>query len=532
MTVAEYIADQLFREGVRYVFGIPGGPSIPYLEAFRRTGIEFILTSNEAAAGIMAAVIARLTGIPGVCHATFGPGATNLSTGAGSAFLDRSPLIIFTSEMSNSMINRTTQMNIDHQKLFAPITKDTMRLSPANAGSVLHKAFRICREEYPGPVHIGLPSGISDAEAGNLNVPEDSAATSPGEKPAEEIAGLLGNTRRPVMAVGMTSARHFVGPRLASFLEKFRMPVVVTPMAKGIIPEDHPCYAGVLFHALSDYLEDLYSHADLIIGLGYDPVEFNYESWMPDIPLVHFDTKVADMPSSIRAIQFAGPPDEWFRVLENLNPGLLAFNPKELLPVKDEMEAVFAGFSGHFGPVTAMRVLRDELPEKAIVTADVGSHLHLAGQYWKCRGNQNLLMTNGWSGMGFGLPAALAAQLASPGSTVVCLTGDGGFLMMAGEIITARRYNLPVITVVFSDGELNLIRIKQSWEDISPYGTMLYTGDLFGSDRFFGVKVLTADSEETMIKAVNDSLSMNEPVIINTIIDPEDYKWLVVRQKS
>jgi acetolactate synthase-1/2/3 large subunit len=334
------------------------------------------------------------------------------------------------------------------------------------------------------------------------------------------------------MAVGLTSARLHAGPMLDSFLQKFRMPVVVTPMAKGIISEDHSCYTGVLFHALSDYSEEIISRADLIIGLGYDPVEFNYESWIPDVPLVHFDTRCTDMPSSVRAVRFAGTPDEWFTVLDNLNAGLLTFNPKQLESLRDEMEAVFAGFSGHFGPVTALRIMQDELPRDTILTADVGSHLHLAGQYWKCRGSRRLLMTNGWSGMGFGIPAALAAQIVSPGSTIACLTGDGGFLMMAGEIITARRYGLRVIVVVFSDGELNLIRLKQSWQNISPYGTLLFTGDLFESDRFFGVKVLTAGTEEEMIKAVNDSLALNEPVIINAVIDPDDYKWLVVRQKS
>ena len=157
MTIAEYIANQLFNHGVRYVFGIPGGPSIPYLEAFRSAGIEFILTSNEASAGIMADVTARLTGIPGICHATFGPGATNISTGVGGALLDRSPVIVFTSEMDDIMINRTTQMNINHQKLFEPLTKATFRMSANNVTEVMESAFRLCQEPYPGPVHIGLP---------------------------------------------------------------------------------------------------------------------------------------------------------------------------------------------------------------------------------------------------------------------------------------------------------------------------------------------------------------------------------------
>jgi len=172
------------------------------------------------------------------------------------------------------------------------------------------------------------------------------------------------------------------------------------------------------------------------------------------------------------------------------------------------------------------------LPEDTILTVDVGSHLHLAGQYWRTSGKQNIIMTNGWSAMGFGLPAAFAAKIVSPGSTVVCVTGDGGFLMTAGEILTARRHNLQVIIVVFSDGELNLIKLKQSWQNIPPYGTILYSGDLFDSASFFGIRVINADSEESMRIAINEALSLNEPVIINARIDPEDYKWLIVRKKS
>ena len=139
-------------------------------------------------------------------------------------------------------------------------------------------------------------------------------------------------------------------------------------------------------------------------------------------------------------------------------------------------------------------------------------------------------MTNGWSSMGFGIPAAMAAQLNDPDATVVCITGDGGFLMMAGEIITMKRYNLPVIVVVFSDGELNLIKIKQSWKELPAYGTLLYQNDLFGADTFLGIKVLRADSLEGMRKATIEALSVNEPVIINAVIDPDDYKWLIVRR--
>jgi len=161
-TLAEQLIKSLRALGVKYVFGIPGGPSIPYMEAMRNNGIEFILVSNEQSAAIMADVSARLTGIPGVCHATFGPGATNLSTGVAGALLDRSPVIALTTEVKDKDINRKVQMNIDHQALYRPITKWTVRLSRDNFKYAIRKAFETAASEVPGPVHIGLPSNIDD----------------------------------------------------------------------------------------------------------------------------------------------------------------------------------------------------------------------------------------------------------------------------------------------------------------------------------------------------------------------------------
>jgi acetolactate synthase I/II/III large subunit len=530
MTIAEYIANQLFKNGVRYVFGIPGGPSIPYMEAFKGAGIEFILTSNEASAGIMADVTARLTGIPGICHATFGPGATNISTGVGGALLDRSPVIVFTSEMDDMMLNRTTQMNINHQKLFEPLTKATYRLNTGNVVEVMESALRLCREPYPGPVHIGLPADISDIEINTASPAGFMTENNYYQNNIQKVISLLERSRRPLLAVGLTAARLDLKDKLLSFLDTYKMPVVLTPMAKGVIPENHPCYAGVLFHSLSDYLENIYEISDLVIGIGYDPVEFNYESWMPDVPLLHFDIMEIDMSSKTSVTQYIGQVEEWFVILKNLKTGSLIFEESVIKGIRDEMASVYNGFTSHFGPAAALKILQDELPEDTILTSDVGSHLHLIGQFWDTHEKGKLIMTNGWSTMGFGIPAAMAAQLNYPEATVVCVTGDGGFLMMAGEIMTLLRYNLPVIVVVFSDGELNLIKLKQSWKELPAYGTLLYQSDLFGADIFLGIKVLRADSLEEMRKAIIEALSVNEPVIINAVIDPEDYKWLIVRR--
>jgi acetolactate synthase-1/2/3 large subunit len=423
-------------------------------------------------------------------------------------------------------------MNIDHQALFAPLTKATFRAGPKNLKSVINSAIRICRASYPGPVHIGLPTGIAETE-----IPDEFPET--GDEPVtgkyfhndlQRVISELDKSRHPLLAIGLTAARHNLQSQILETLDYYRIPAVVTPMAKGLIPENHPSYAGVLFHSLSDYLDDLLEKTDLVIGIGYDPVEFNYESWLGELPLVHFDTLVTDMPASGNILQYIGHPDEWFSILRNLNRSSLVSDLHIVKGIRDEMTAVFNGFTNHFGPAAALKILQEELPEDVVMTADVGSHLHLAGQFWNTYGSGKLIMTNGWSSMGFGIPAALGAQMASPDSTVVCITGDGGFLMMAGELVTARRYNLPVIIVVFSDGELNLIKVKQGWRNLQPYGTSLYQGDLFGSNTFLGVKVLNADSHETMRNSVIEALSVNEPVIINAVIDPEDYRWLIVKR--
>lgn len=530
MKIAEYLATRLSEVGVKLVFGVPGGPSIPYIEAFRSAGIEFILTSNESAAAVMADVTARLTGITGVCHATFGPGATNISTGVGGALLDRSPVIVLTSEIDDQMIHRTTQMNIDHQKLFKPLTKATFRLNLENAASQLDKALKLCQEEYPGPVHIGLPSDIAGCEISSHSTDDPDNQVVDVRNDTDKIENILSGSKNPVIALGLTAARLKTGNRLIQFLHKFKIPVVLTPMAKGIISEDHPCYAGVLFHVLSDYLDDIISGCDLVIGLGYDPVEYNYESWIPAVPLVHFSTRKTDLPESVETFQFTGTHDDWFDILEKSVSRDLTPDFSGIDALKKDMKAVFEGFTGHFGPVAAVRILMDELPENAVLTSDVGSHLHLLGQYWKTGGQQNFVITNGWSGMGFGIPAAIAVSLTDPSNTVACVTGDGGFLMMAGEIITARRHNLPVLFIVLSDGELNLIKLKKSWQNLSSYGTMLYSGELFGADTFLGIRVINVGTSESMQLAIRTALKMNQPVIINARIDPKDYKWLIVRR--
>lgn len=528
---AQALGEALYALGVRYMFGIPGGPSIPYMEAMRSQGIQFVTVANEQSAGMMADVFGRLTGIPGVCHATFGPGATNLATGVGGALLDRSPLLAFTTEVNDDDRGRRIQMNVDHQAIFRPVTKWTTRLTKENFSGTLAKAVQIATAQTPGPVHLGLPVRLADdaVQAASLTVAEPELVL-PGQSDLEQVKRLLQQAKRPLLAIGLTAARQGVHALVAEFLNKNNIPAVITPMAKGIIPESHPCYAGVLFHALSSYAAEVYAQADLVIGLGYDSIEFNYESWMPQVPLVHIDTEPADITADYEvACEVIGRIDTSLAYLASLALPRFAWDLATIQANKNSMYEALRPNTQTFTPADVIAVLQQVMPQPGILTSDVGAHLHLLGQLWRTEKSACLLMTNGWSTMGFGIPAAIGAKLCKPASTVVCITGDGGFLMNCGELLVARRMGIHVVVIVMVDHAYSLIRVKQNWRQVVPVGTQVHPGEYFAADKFLGVPVLPARDCGEMKSALQTALGMNGPVIIEATVDGSIYQGLIAK---
>ena len=532
-SVAEKWAEVLGGIGIRYVFGIPSGPWVEYMEALRTSDVEFVLVSNEASAGFMADVCARITGIPGACYGTFGPGATNLSTGVGGALLDRSPLLAFTHEMSDSMLGRTTQMGIDHQALFRPITKWTTRLEAGHVEETLLRAVNVATSEVPGPVHIGLPSDLGTITAGDetfqLEPPRQ-----PDPPDADALDGLVAAftaARRPLLAVGLSAVRAGVQALVLKIAHQQGIPVVLTPMAKGIVPENHPSYAGVLFHALSNHVAETHRQADLVIGVGYDPVELNYEDWMPDAPLIHIDTKGADLDRDRYRLEcdVVGSLRPALERLAGLPPQENDWDPGALAERRRRMFEGLRPREGSFGPTAALTILREMLPDDGILTADVGAHLHVIGQLWRTPAPGSLLITNGWSSMGFGIPAAIAAKLCLPDRPVACVVGDGGFLMMVGEMATAKRLGVPVVFVLLTDHSLTLIGVKQQRQDYPAYGTPLHGDGYDSAHTFFGVPVLEARDAASYRAALGEAFAAGGPVIVEAFIDPREYNELVLK---
>lgn len=536
-TVALELVETLRDIGVTHIFGVPSGGWVEYMEAIRRTdGIDFVLTTHEGGAGFMADVCGRLTGLPGVCFGTFGPGATNLATGVGSALLDRSPMLAFTDEMPTQLRGRTVQMNIDHQALFQPITKFTTRLEPDKVSEQLVAAARMALSGRPGPVYIGLPVDMSTQIVCNTDtsVPVISAKPIDDGDPAvmARMLQLFEKSSRPVIAVGLGAVRSGVQRQILRLASTFNLPVVLTPMAKGIIPEDHPCYAGVLFHALSDLVSETHQQADLVIAVGYDPVEFNYESWLPKVPVISLDTQPADLDCDTYelACDLAAAIPPALELLLNSNA-----KPKEwdLTALARRRQALFDEMSPRItglGPCEALEVLRRVLPDEGIMTCDVGAHTHLIGQKWRTPSPELLIMSNGWSSMGFGLPAAIAAKLCRPDLPVCCVVGDGGFLMTAGEIATAVRENLNIVILLLTDNDLALIRIKQEKKDHPIFGTPIRDKGDIGGDNIFGAPVLKAYNGGEVGKALEKAFSAEGPVIVEAHVDSREYDKLVLKK--
>ena len=535
-SVAATVIETLRDMGVKHVFGVPSGGWVDFMEAIRTTdGIEFVLTTHEGGAAFMADVCGRLTGIPGVCFGTFGPGATNLATGVGSAQLDRSPMIALTDEMPTSLQDRVVQMGIDHQALMKPITKWTSRLSIDRVGETLETARSMATSGRPGAVHIGMPVDITSTQ-----VPRETSVVASGAGVIEadlatiEVAQTaIATADKPLVALGLGAVRADIRAEVIAFAEAHGLPVVLTPMAKGLFPESHTNYAGVLFHALSDQVAVTHSQADLILAVGYDPVEFTLENWMPMATLVNVDDAPlnADPSAYTDCLQVEGDIATSFRAIAAMPATAHAWDLSALRARTDAMFAQMRPESDEFGPCAVLDVLREALPEDGIMTCDVGAHTHLIGQKWPTPAPGTQIMTNGWSAMGFGLPAAIAAKLCDPGRSVCTVIGDGGFLMSAGEIATAVRENINVIVVVLTDNDLALIRIKQQRKDNPIFGTPVREAEgTLGGDNIFGAPVLVAPDVAALARHLDAAFNAEGPVIVEALISSAEYDELVLRK--
>ena len=527
MNNADLIVATLKAAGIDRGFGIPSGNVLPLMEAMRKGGVDFVLTAHEGSAGFAADVTGRMTKAPGLCIATLGPGATNLATGVGNAWLDRSPMIAITCNLVTEQLGRRIQMWIDHHALFKPITKASFRLEKGKIAETVKEAIRIAMSEPRGPVHLDLPEDVALAPAKG-----DAAAMKalskvlpPTTAMIARAAELIGKAKRPIAVLGSTAMRVADPDLLRQVIERHNLPFATTTMAKGMIDEDHPLSIGVIERACRQVQRKLLRSADLIVGLGYDTIEVEYEAWIADVPLLQVDIEKVDVAPLVKvAHEVTGDLGAALTKLAALPASTNAWKPGMLAEHRRAFHAALRPPANSFTAHAAIDAVRRALPREGLLSFDVGAHTHQIASQWAAHAPKTFHITNGWSSMGFGLPGAIAAKLARPDLPVVCMLGDGCFQMTCGEVAVAKRLGLALPVVVLDDKWLALIKVKQIRRQFPLYGTELQAEDYTEPPQhYFGVPAVGVRSPEALEAAVKKALSAKGPTVIEAVVDSDHY---------
>jgi acetolactate synthase I/II/III large subunit len=530
MNNADLIVQMLKAAGIERGFGVPSGNVLPFMEAMRSGGIDFVLTTHEAGAGFAATVTGRMTGRPGLCIATLGPGATNLATGVGCAFLDRSPLIAVTCTLNEAQLGRRLQMWIDHHSLFRPITKASFRLKHGAIAATVAEALRIALTEPPGPVHLDLPEDVAlrDADERPAAPALGAAAPAAGEAAIAAATRMLATAQRPVVVVGATALRMKEPDLLRAFVERHHIPFATTTMAKGLIDDEHPLALGCIERARRQLQRSFVRGSDLVIGIGYDTIEVEYEAWLGDRPLVHVDTEAADVDSTVKlACEVVGDLDASVRRLTAIPPQRNEWPPDMAGEHRTIFQRELRPPAAAFSPHEVIDTVRGVLPAHGVLCFDVGAHTHQIAAQWPARRPGTFVVTNGWSSMGFGIPAAIAAKLARPDLPVVCILGDACFRMTCGELVVAERQRLAIPIVVLNDGWLSLIKVKQERRGLEVYGTRLDPAAQQTPPHYFGVPAIAAGDANVLERELRKALAAGGPTVIEAAIDPSEYSLTV-----
>jgi acetolactate synthase-1/2/3 large subunit len=524
-THSEIVARTLADCGVEYIFGLPGGEILALMDACRRAGLRFLLAGHETSAACMAQVMGQLREIPGVCVATLGPGATNLVTGVANAFLDRAPLLAFTAQIPAAIYRTMSHQRLALSDLFATITKRSVTIGDGNTVEVILRSMKLASAPRPGPVHLILPSDVASAECSAESFAEGAAASLTGwEGPLTQIAARIDASKRPLVLVGL-GARPWMAPALRSFVGQLQAPFLVTPKVKGILPEDDPHFLGVASGmAIDRVIVETIRTADVVIAIGFDPVECD-KTWFAEAEIVSLDSvgmsegdyhpleAVGDIPSQLSALVAVVNPKPW---------------PEEL--ISDRRRATLRSPTGSqrgLSPLRLIEKLRAVFPRAGIVTCDVGSHKLLMGQFWRSFEPGTFLVSNGLSGMSFGVPAAIAAQLSYRDRSVMAVVGDGGMLMMVHDLVLIRELNLPVVIVVFSDSSLSLIRVSQKRRGLPDQGVDFAAPDFAAVAQAFGVRGIRAASMDAVCMALDHALTTRSPLVLDVPVDMQEYYDLV-----
>lgn len=517
--IADTIVRRLRQAGTRTLFGVPGGGgNLDLIEAAAANELPFVLTSTETGAAIAALAQSEITGRPGACLTTLGPGAASVINGVACAFLDRAPVAVFTDSNPAGANGTYTHQHLDQLALFRPITKWSARLENGNR-VVLDEAFRQLATLPPGPVHVDCPGDVKGTPGLPLG-PRRPEAAAQGNTPDSPLAfdTAVAKARRVLLIVGLGARSPEDAAAIRRFCEAKQIPAMVTYKAKGVVPDKHPCFAGVFTNGALE--RALVEKSDAIIGIGLDPVELLPRPWTFTPPVVG----ISDWTMPTGHVPFAAQWIERVPAALRVLADRLKKSEWNLDKVADAVSKQTAAIDLPGEGLTPQRVIdvaAGMLGDRR-VTVDAGAHMFPATLRWPVAEPSGLLISNGLSTMGFALPAAIGAALVDRKPTVA-LTGDGGLLMCAGELATAARERLPILTIVFNDASLSLIEIKQQGRHLRPAGVALGAVNWHALAESLGLASVAARTEEELTHAIELAAAVDGPSLIDVSVDRSNY---------
>lgn len=516
LTVAEHLVAALHRRGTQRIYGVPGGgSSLDLIAAAEALGMTFVLTRSENAAVMMAAVDADISGAPGAVLTTKGPGLAQAMNGLAHASLDRAPVVCITDGFSDALAAYVTHQVFDQEGMSRPVVKGFSRLEGEDPATEIERLIDLACAPCRGPVHIEL-TGL--AARRKVAAAVQTTRTTPTSPSMDQARSLISQARRPVVVVGLEARS--VPDETLRLVEGLGCPVLTTYKAKGVIANAHPARVGLFTGGAAEV--PTVNQSDLIILVGLDPVELILQPWRYDVPVLDIAEIRHEPHYTTATVGLYGPLAHSLDALTGRNEGS-DWTSGEIADLANAMRAAIAFPKGAaIDPQVIVEVAAHHLHD-ARITVDAGAHMLSATGFWPANLPNDVQISNGLASMAFALPAAIATGLADPSRRVIAFTGDGGLKMCIGELATAVQFQAPITVIVFNDGALTMIDLKQQQRGMATSGVRWPRVDFAAVARGFGCVAWRVSTQQDYEAALAEAAQTPGPTLIDVVLDPGGY---------